>query len=418
VNPSTAQIAALVVFLAALLHVFLASRVSSLARRFPGHAGIFHLLGEVEVVFGVWAMILFCLKSILVGTAVAISDLEVLDFGEPLFVFVVMVVAGSRPVLQAASLAVETIARLLPFPRPVSFALAGLGATPLLGSFISEPAAMTIAALLLRDSILTGSASTRVRYAAVAVLFVNISIGGVLTSYAAPPVLMVAERWGWDTRFMAGTFGLRAVAAVLLNAAAFAFAFRRDLSSLPARVPAKVRHVPWGIVAVHLLLLAGIVLSSHHTVLFVGIFLLFLGLVQAHGEFHSPLLLREGLLVGFFLAGLVVLGSPQAWWLGPLVARLGNGTLYLGAVALTSVVDNAALTYLGSLIPGTSESFRYFLVAGAVVGGGLTVIANAPNPAGASLLREHLPGKVLANGKLFLYALPPTLVALLAFAFR
>lgn len=417
-NPSSIQIAALAVFVAALLHVFLASKVSSLARRFPAHAGVFHLLGEVEVVFGVWALVLFGLKSVLAGTTVAISDLEGLDFGEPLFVFVVMVVAGSRPVLQAASFAVETLAKLLPFPKPVAFALAGLGATPLLGSFISEPAAMTIAALLLRDSVLVGSASARLRYAAVAVLFVNISIGGVLTSYAAPPVLMVAERWGWDTRFMAGTFGFRAVAAVLANAAAFAFAFRRELSSLPVQAPPRARRAPWGIVAAHLLVLAGIVLSSHHTVLFVGIFLLFLGLVQAYGKYHAPLLLREGLLVGFFLAGLVVLGSGQTWWLGPLVAGLGNGTLYLGSAALTSVVDNAALTYLGSLIPGTSDAFRYYLVAGAVVGGGLTVIANAPNPAGASLVREHLPGRVLANGKLFLYALPPTLVALAAFAYR
>lgn len=417
-NPSSVQIAALVVFLAALFHVFLASRVSSLARVFPTQAGVFHLLGEVEVVFGVWASVLFGLKSVLVGASENIADLEGLDFREPLFVFVVMVVAGSRPVLQAASFAVESLARLLPFPKPVSFALAGLGATPLLGSFISEPAAMTIAAMLLRDTILVGSGSARLRYAAVAVLFVNVSIGGVLTSYAAPPVLMVAERWGWDTRFMAGTFGFRAVSAVLANAAAFAFAFRRELASLPAPSPTGTRRVPRGIVAVHLLALAGIVLSSHHIVLFTGIFLLFLGLVQAYDKHHSRLLLREGLLVGFFLAGLVVLGSPQAWWLGPLVARLGNGALYLGAVALTSVVDNAALTFLGSLIQGTSEAFRYYLVAGAVVGGGLTVIANAPNPAGAALLREHLPGKALANGKLFLYALPPTLVAFLAFAFR
>ena len=417
-NASSTQIAAAALFAAALLHVFLASRVGSLAKRFPSHAGVFHLLGEVEIVFGFWAAILFLVRWVLEGASPAISDLEHLDFREPLFVFVVMVVAGSRPVLQAASGAVEAIARILPFPKAISFALVGLGVTPLLGSLISEPAAMTIAALLLRDSILVGGSSVRLRYAAIAVLFVNISIGGVLTSYAAPPVLMVADRWGWNTTFMAGTFGIRAVAAVLVNAMAFTLLFRRNLALISVPAPLKSRLVPTGLVMVHLAVLAGIVLASHHTVLFMGIFLLFLGLVQAYGKFHSPLLLREGLLVGFFLAGLVVLGSPQAWWLGPLVSRLGNGTLYLGAVGLTSVVDNAALTYLGSLIPGTSEAFRYYLVAGAVVGGGLTVIANAPNPAGASLLRAHLPGKVLENGRLLLYALPPTLVALLAFAFR
>ncbi|HOX53679.1 MAG TPA: putative Na+/H+ antiporter, partial [Fibrobacteria bacterium] len=120
-------------------------------------------------------------------------------------------------------------------------------------------------------------------------------------------------------------------------------------------------------------------------------------------------------LVGFFLGGLVVLGSQQGWWLAPLVGGLSDKILLLGATALTGVVDNAALTYLGSLIPDTSESFRYHLVAGAVAGGGLTLIANAPNPAGASILRERFPDSVIAPGRLLVWAFPPTLVALIAF---
>ncbi len=417
-TPTPFQIAAVAIFAFALVHVFLAGRIARLAHRHPAHAGSLHLLGEVEVVFGFWAFVLFGAHAVLEGTSRAVEAIEGLDFREPLFVFAAMVVAGSRPVMDAASLLVDRIARLLPLPATPSYALVSLGLAPLLGSLITEPAAMTIAALLMRERLFAAGTSGRLRYAAMAVLFVNISIGGVLTSYAAPPVLMVAGRWGWDTAFMARTFGTHAVAAVAINAVLFVALFWKELASLPQTQGSKREAVPAGFMLFHLLLLGLIVVAGHHMVLFLGLFLLFLGIAHAYPRFHTTLLLREGLLVGFFLAGLVILGSPQAWWLGPAVGGLGDHVLFLGAAGMTAFIDNAALTYLGSLLPNTSESFRYFLVAGAVAGGGLTVIANAPNPAGASILREKLPGGVLENGRFFLYALPPTAVALLAFAIR
>lgn len=419
-TPTAFQIAAAAIFLLALVHVFLAGRIEKLAHRYPSHAGILHLLGEVEVVFGFWAFVLFLVHAFLEGTTRAVDGVERLDFREPLFVFVAMVVAGSRPVMEAASILVDRLARLIPLAATPSYALVALGIAPLLGSLITEPAAMTIAALLLRGKLFGPNVSPRLRYAAMAVLFVNISIGGVLTSYAAPPVLMVADRWGWDSAFMARTFGIRAVIAVLVNAVIFVALFWKELAAV---VPSKSEQtdevaVPKGFMLFNLILLGLVIVAGHHTVLFLGLFLLFLGTAHAYPRFHSTLLLREGLLVGFFLSGLVVLGAPQGWWLGPVVAGLGDHVLFLGAAAMTAFIDNAALTYLGSLLPDTTESFRYFLLAGAVAGGGLTVIANAPNPAGASILREKLPGGVLENGKFLLYALPPTGVALLAFAFR
>ncbi|MEN9306385.1 MAG: hypothetical protein RL173_317 [Fibrobacterota bacterium] len=409
------QIVALVFFVLALFHVFLASNFERLSHRFPKHEGTFHLLGEVEVVFGFWAMLLFGAHVALSGSKAAISHLESLNFTEPLFVFVVMVVAGTRPVLQVATGFVNGLSRMIPLPGATGFAFVCLGVAPLLGSFITEPAAMTVAALLLHGRILSENTSLRLKYAALAVLFVNISIGGVLTSYAAPPVLMVASAWGWDSGFMFSTFGARAIPAVLFNAIAFAFLFRRELSAMPKAAADSTTPVPWPLVVVHLAFVAAVVLSSHHVVVMMGTFLFFLGFVHAYHAHHSPLLLREGLLVGFFLAGLVVIGSPQGWWLTPVLTSMGDKVLYLGAAGLTALVDNAALTYLGSLVPDSTESFRYHLVAGAVVGGGLTVIANAPNPAGASILRDRFPDGVITPGSLLLYAAAPTLVALIAF---
>ena len=414
-TPTALQIASLVVFALALIHVFSASQFEKLAHRDTAHSGVFHLLGEIEVVFGFWALVLFGVHVWLEGAPRAIGHLEKLNYMEPVFVFVVMVVAGCRPVLQVASSLVGGLSRLIPLPGAMGFALVTLGVAPLLGSFITEPAAMTVAALLLRERLMVDGVPLRMRYAALGVLFVNVSIGGVLTSYAAPPVLMVAGAWGWDTAFLFEHFGHRALPAVLLNAAAFTVLFRKPLSRLPKRGTPSGSAVPLPLIVAHLAFLVGVVLASHHMVLLVFLFLFFLGVVQAYRSHHAPLLLREALLVAFFLAGLVVLGSPQGWWLSPILTSLSDKVLFVGASALTAVVDNAALTYLGTLVQGSSASFRYHLVAGAVVGGGLTVIANAPNPAGASILRECFPDGAISAGKLLLAALPPTLVALVAF---
>ena len=91
--------------------------------------------------------------------------------------------------------------------------------------------------------------------------------------------------------------------------------------------------------------------------------------------------------------------------------------VFLGATALTAVTDNAALTYLGSLVQGLSDEFKYALVAGAVTGAGLTIIANAPNPAGDSILRKYLDNEAVSPLWLLAAAIGPTLVAALAFWF-
>jgi Na+/H+ antiporter NhaD/arsenite permease-like protein len=89
--------------------------------------------------------------------------------------------------------------------------------------------------------------------------------------------------------------------------------------------------------------------------------------------------------------------------------------VFYGSLALTAITDNAALTYLGSLVSGTSPEFKLALVGGAVAGGGLTVIANAPNPAGIAILRAHFPNTAVSAGYLLLAALPPTLVTILVY---
>ena len=173
--------------------------------------------------------------------------------------------------------------------------------------------------------------------------------------------------------------------------------------------------VPPALAAVHLALLAGVVFFAHHPVVFLGLFVVFLGVSRAYRRHQDPLILKEALLVGFFLAGLVVLGGMQRWWLQPIVSALAPGALFAGALGLTAVTDNAALTYLGSLIVGMPDASKIMLMAGAVAGGGLTVIANAPNPAGVALLRRGFAGQAVGAGGLLLGAAGPTAVAAAAF---
>ena len=407
----TIDLIAAALFGIAVLHTFAARQFERLADRYPAHAGLLHLLGEVGVVFGFWAIVLVLTMALTAGGSTALAYAESRNYGEPLFVFVVMVVAASRPVLQTVSGVVAALARLSPWPTALASVWLGLAAIPLLGSLITEPAAMTLAALMLAPRVFRADVPERTKYLALGVLFVNVSIGGTLTSYAAPPVLMVASTWQWDSAFMLAAFGWKAALAVVVNASIATWLLRSHLVAATDAPDAAAVPVPWAVVVVHFGLLAGVVVLAHHPVAFLGLFLLFLGFTRAYERHQDPLILKEALLVGFFLAGLVVLGGLQRWWLEPIVTGLEPLALFFGALGLTAVTDNAALTYLGSLVTGISDESKYMLVAGAVAGGGLTVIANAPNPAGVALLKQGFADHAIGAGGLLLGALGPTVVA-------
>jgi putative Na+/H+ antiporter len=415
-HPSLLELVASALFALAVVHTFMTRYFGYLARLQPNHAGLWHLLGEVEAVFGVWAVALLAFMAAYASPTAALSYLENRSFSEPAFIFAIMVIAASRPILDFAGAMLHWMARLLPVQRPTAYYFTLLFIGPLLGSFITEPAAMTLSALLLRERYFSRQAPRAFKYGTLGVLFVNVSIGGTLTPFAAPPVLMVAERWGWDFGFMLQTFGWKAALAVLVNAAAATFAFRSYLGQLPTISAALARlDVPWPIVGAHLLFLVAIVVAKHHLVVFVGVFLLFLGFAEAYRRYQRRLILREGLMVGLFLGGLVVLGGLQGWWLSPLLSNMSSTALFYGATALTAVTDNAALTYLGSLVDGLPADAKYSLVAGAVSGGGLTVIANAPNPAGFAILKGTFDDGSINPGWLALAAAPPTVTAIAAF---
>jgi hypothetical protein len=411
-------------FALAILHTFVVKQFAKLAHKYPEGSimeNLFHFLAETEIVFGIWAAVLFFAIVVMkFSIHAAVEYIESLNYTEPKFVLVVMVVAATRPVVNLAETIILFIARLLPLKETVSFYIAALSFGALFGSFITEPAAMTLLALLLKRRYFDQAISKQLAYATIGLLFVNISIGGTLTHFAAPPVLMVAGKWGWGTWHMASQFGWRAVASCLCSTLLVVLCFWKQLNAVEVDTTQQQK-VPGWLTGLHLMFLALVVAFAHHPDVFFGVFMMFLGLVTATKEYQDPLKLKEGLLVGFFLAGLVTMGSLQEHWLRPLIANenMTGLKMYFGATALTAITDNAALTYLGSLVEGISDQLKYALVAGAVTGGGLTVIANAPNPAGAGILQSSkaFEGTGISPVGLLLGAIPPTLIAIAFFWF-
>lgn len=531
------------IFLCAIIHTFLASKFMAvahdweqahkeklkkgLADKHSVHHGaeLFHFLGEVEVVFGLWAVALGLAIVFFYDWHTVVNYLSGgVNFTEPIFVVVIMVLASTRPILKLTELVMAKIARMLGGTL-VAWWFTVLTLGPVIGSFITEPAAMTISALLLGSKFYELEPSNKFKYATLGLLFVNISVGGTLTHFAAPPVLMVAGPWNWDMAYMLGHFGWKAVMGILISNTFYFFVFRSELAKLqekfarrelkdeiqtrfitrqkleaevekigpvvnaelgveraidqqtqmlvaqvknhleseylpgllnkgfdanivrevfeqrfdeirtskmrelyPGMLPEDERPayvdpewdkrddpVPGWVTLFHVLFMAWTIINAHHPELFVPGLLFFLGFAQVTSPYQNHISLKTPLLVGFFLGGLVTHGGVQGWWIAPVLGSLKEIPLMLSATILTAFNDNAAITYLSTLVPGFTDSLKYAVVAGAVAGGGLTIIANAPNPAGQSILKRYFSDNVSAVG-LLKAAIIPTLIMLLCFA--
>lgn len=529
---------ATLIFFCAIIHTFLTSKFLALAHRWNQQhrqrikegkadrdsvhigAGIFHFLGEVEAIFGIWAVALGTVITVFYDWSTVVDYIgQKVNYTEPMFVVIIMTLASTRPILKLSELMMWRIANLMGGMLSAWW-LTILTVGPILGSFITEPAAMTISAYLIANKFYELNPSERFKYATIGLLFVNVSVGGTLSHFAAPPVLMVAGPWGWDFGFMLGTIGWKAVLGIFIANGLTYFIFKQELcdlqkkyeivrmkrqiqyqyikrklleaelentekildyeigftsafdekcesikakllensrgditedlmdpsrieealeqrfedikkqemkKTLPGLLPENERPpyrdpnwdnredwVPFWIMIIHVLFMVWTVVNAHHPALFIGGFLFFLGFSQATTSFQNRMDLKPPLLVGFFLAGLVIHGGVQAWWIAPVLGNLDEIPLMLGATFLTAFNDNAAITFLSTLVPGFTETLKYAVVVGAVTGGGLTVIANAPNPAGQSILKRYFTHGVSPSG-LLKSALLPTIIMGLCF---
>ena len=533
-----------VLFVLAIAHTFLTRRFRTLSHRTEyahekkiaageaprnsvSHAArLFHFLGEVEVVFGLWCVPLLVSIILSFGWPTAVEYItHKVNYTEPMFVVVIMTLASTRPVLKLSEASMARVAQLFGGTL-AAWWLTILTLGPLLGSLITEPAAMTICALLLVRKFYELDPSPRLKYATLGLLFVNVSVGGTLTHFAAPPILMVAEPWGWGTSHMLLHFGWKAALGITVANALYWFLFRTDLGvlqktfevraleeevlwrhfpreegeraidalalemeaervamdqemggqverfaadikqrlweevekdmagykadpeivrrafehrfeqiklsrlqkELPWLLPKEQRapfvdpdwderedDVPVWVMLAHLGFMAWTIVNAHHPVLFVSGLLFFLGFASVTADYQNRIDLKAPLLVGFFLGGLVTLGGLQGWWIAPVLGSLSPLPLAMVSTLLTAFNDNAAITFLSTLIPDFTDALKYAVVAGAVAGGGLTVIANAPNPAGQAILNKHFEDGIAPAG-LLKAAFVPTVIMFLAFA--
>jgi hypothetical protein len=433
------------IFLLAVVHTFFAARFIEAAHRVQRQrdaaaaaagrapmpsvaAELLHFLGEVEVIFALWAVPLVIAIVASRGWMTAALYLnDTVNYTEPMFVVVIMAIASTRPIIELAEGTLRRLANL-GGGTPGAWWIIILTVAPLLGSLITEPGAMTIAALLLARQFYDLQPSARLRYATLGLLFVNVSIGGTLTHFAAPPILMVARPWNWDSGFVFAHFGWRATLALAISTLAYYLVFRREFATLASRPPkpdvipptpeaialGAPLPLPWWVTGVYVLFMIWTVINAHYPALFLAGFLFFLGFDRSTAAYSTLSDFRTPLLVGFFLAGLVVHGGLQAWWIAPVISSLTETPLFIGAAFLTAFNDNALITYLATLVPDLHDGLKQAVVEGAVTGGGLTVIANAPNPAGQALL-----GRFFDDAVHPLYLLAgaaiPTLVAAAAF---
>jgi hypothetical protein len=487
-------------------------------------AEVFHFLGEVEAVFGIWAGVLVLVIVIFYDWKTAVNYISYgVNFTEAMFVVVIMTLASTRPILRLTDQIIRKIADKMGGTLTATW-LTTLTIGPILGSFITEPAAMTICALVLAKNLYELEPSAKFKYATLGLLFVNISVGGTVTHFAAPPVLMVAGPWNWDTVHMLTHFGWKAILGIVVSNGVYFSVFRTEIQALeqkfslvvlkediqknymprrdmdvmfdniageigkrsgtrqaieaeikkieyevrqrleqhfipkltrkgveqdlvhqafkerfeeiklremrrafPALLP---RHrqgpfvdpdwdrrddaVPAWVTLIHLFFMAWTIINAHHPALFVPGILFFIGFSMVTHPFQNRLDLKAPILVGFFLGGLVIHGGLQGWWIAPILSNLSQIPLMVGAALLTAFNDNAAITFLSTLVPGLTDSLKYAVVAGAVAGGGLTIIANAPNPAGVSILKKYFNDEVAPIG-IVLGAAVPTVVMLLMF---
>lgn len=526
------NLCATLIFLFAILHTFMSSYILKVAHNLEVehnkkiqqglkdknevHMGakLLHFLGEVETVFGIWSIVLGISISFFYDWDTFVTYVGGLHYNEPIFVIVVMTIASSRPVLKMFELILWKIVKLLGGTLEAWWIVI-LTIGPLLGSFITGPAAMTISAYLLSDKIFDINPSRKLKYTTLALLFVNISVGGNMTNFANPPVLMVAEKWEWSSMFLFTNYGFKALIGMLVVNFAYFIFYKKELSdlkeayaenrfkryvqrkfikqheleerlseiefdinsklgftknfqsicenikedikhkaaeglseeelkrynvdsalsqrfenikkeemkkSIPGLLPKNQRppyrdpnwdiredKVPYWIMWIHVGFMVWTVLNAHVPVLLIGGFLFFLAFVQVTAFYQNRINLKPALLVAFFLAGLIIHGSVQSWWIAPVLGNLKAFPLMVTSTLLTSFNDNAAITYLSTLVSNFSDAMRYAVVAGAVTGGGLTIIANSPNPAGASILKKYFK-KGISAVSLLQSAIIPTIV--------
>lgn len=427
------------IFLFAIIHTLFSYRLHAQARKLdarykakhhthrrPMFIYALYFMSEVEVIFALWAIPLFFVIWRFYDATTALEYINSRDYTEALFVAVILAMASTRPIIHVAETAIRWVARGFGGSLPAWwFVLLTIG--PLLGSFITEPAAMALCAFLLAKQFYEYHPSHSLAYGTIGLLFVNVSVGGILTHFASPAVIILSHHWDWSISHMFFGYGWKAIIGILLSNLLYWAYFKKELRHLNLRKEARAIYIshsasleeekiPHWITATHIFFMAAIVAVSKYPAIFIAAFLFFIAFHQATRPHQQAIRMARPLMIGLFLAGLIIHGGLQGWWVFALLNDLEPLAVMGVAMALTGFNDNAAISYLATLLPNPTDAFKYAIFTGVVAGGGLTVIANAPNPAGYAILKRYFSDGIKPL-HLLLAALPPTVILYIIFYF-
>ena len=422
-----------VIFFLAIAHTFLTPQIHAWAGNLkmmqiahPYHwrfyyflSELLHLNSEIEVIFGLWLLPLFVWASLFTDWAAIQEYIVGRDYTFALYIMVIIVVIGSRPIISFAERVLEFIARI---GRDSAGAwwLTIMTVGPLLGSLLKEPGAMALSAILLSKKFYPYRPSRAFQYATLGLLFANISVGGLLSPYSSRALFFAAKSWGWDTHYMFTHFGWKLLIGIVLINSFYYCLFRKNFKeSFPKKLPALAKGeesvpTPFWITIIHLAFVISISVYSLHAAIFIGIFIVFLGFHQVTRFYQSKLHIKQAALVGFFFVSLILHGELQGFWMVPLLRDFGEHVMVGGGFLLSAFTDNAIVNYLAVQIPSFTPRAQYLLVAAAMSAGGLTAIANVANPIGLTILRPSFHEEI-SLFKLFLGGLFPSLFYLLIF---
>lgn len=414
-------------FVLAILHTFAAHRFARKARQRRQHAGagtgivpegkkqsfwinLLHFCGEVEIVFGIWCLVIFAVAGFLYGWDAVVAYIGSYDYSEAVYVAVALAMASTYPIMRFADKILSSLAKL-GGGTPLAWWALLLTIGPLLGALIKESVAMAIVAVLLGRHFFACRPSKPLAYATLGLLFTNISASGLLTNFASSAIVVLSSAWKWDTPYMWQTFGWKEIAGIAASNLIYFGLFHKELRQLksPEMEEGRQREVPFWVTALHIAFLTFMTFSSSYPTIVMGAFVLYLGVYQATSSYQKFMDLREPLLIGFFLSSLILMSGLQIWWIEPIVEGLHEYGLYAAALLLSAFTHNASNTLLYSHLPHLTDHVKYLLVTAALVGGGLTIMANGPNLMACSLLNEYF-DREISFTRLFLAALVPVLV--------
>jgi hypothetical protein len=427
-TPSTFNIIATIIFACAICHTFFSHRLYLIAKSYEmkrlSYAQkfaieILRFLSEVEVIFGIWVVPLLAIMAFMLDWQSVLQYLNTLSFTQPLFVSCLLVMASSVPIVHFVEKMLTKVA-ILNNGSIAAWWLVILTLGPLMGSLLKETVAITLSVAILCDRFFRYKPSAHLAYATLAILFVNTSIGSLLTNFGSGAIVMIAKEWKWDSYFMFTNFGWKAILAILIiNISALRY-FRKEFQLLHAQ--AKIKRlskqkqrngIPGWVTLITFIFLFWMISQSDQPVIFVGSLLLFLGFYQAAFP-KERLESGPAMMVLFFLSALVIHGTLQYWWVADLLKSFPDKMIFPIGVFLSAFNHNALITYLASHVEGFSDQAKYNLVSGVISGGGLTILGNAPNFAAFAIASSYFT-EGLSPFRLFLYSVPPSFVACIIF---